>query len=103
MSFDVLVPVALSNTDFVSVSFSPFIKEMETYLVFIGSSDGSLTAFDHTINEFIDGGRKKYSIKGEIGHIVSRNEAVVLASSAGTLAKYYIEYLNGRTRIFPED
>jgi hypothetical protein len=55
----------------------------------IGAADGSMTAYDQKLENFVDYGNKKWCINGEICHISSKGgNYTVIASSAGTLAKY---------------
>jgi hypothetical protein len=54
----------------------------------LGASDGSMTAYDQKTSQFVDYGIKKWCISGEIGHIVCNNQAIVIASSSGSIARY---------------
>lgn len=54
----------------------------------LSASDGSMTAYDQKINQFVDYGIKKWTISGEIGHIRCNNQSIVIASSTGTIARY---------------
>ena len=86
------------NTAFVSLAFTPYLPSpVNTYLVLVGASDGSMTAFDNRTQAFVDYGTKKWCISGEIGMISCKNNSIIAASSSGTIGKYVIQAGN----IFP--
>jgi hypothetical protein len=94
------VPAEFLQTDFTSIAFTQHLgAPYNTYLVVLGASDGSMTAFDHKTQTFVENGVKKWAISGEIGHIRVKNSFVVLASSTGTVARYNI----AMGHVFPED
>ena len=47
----------------------------------------------------MDYGIKKWCISGEIGHVICNNQAIVIASSSGSIARYG----TANNQVFPQD
>jgi len=99
-SFDVTPPAALQGLDFLSVEFTYYLPApANTYYVVIGTSDGSLVAYDLQRNEYVDIGTSGEIIDGAIGAISVKSGSIVIASSRGVISQYPLV----GTQIQPED
>jgi hypothetical protein len=68
----------------------------------IGTSDGSIVAFDNKNNQFVEGGQKQGTLRGQIGHIVCNNDSAVIGSSGGAVARYFLKSSEGEVSAFPQ-
>lgn len=99
-TYDVDPPADFQDSNFTNLAYTAFLPApVNTYLILLTASDGSMTAYDQKNNVFIDNGVKKWCISGEIGEINVVNNSVVLGSSTGTLARYQIH----NSHVFPQD
>lgn len=59
-------------------------------MLIIGTNDGNVVVFDPDQEEFMNFGMKTPCLKCQIGHIIIKNNYVVLAGSNGSILKYPI-------------
>jgi hypothetical protein len=72
-----------------------------SYYTLIGTSDGSLAAFDNKSNQFLQAGQKQGALRGQIGHIKVAADSAVIGSSGGSIARYMIKTGEDQFSPFP--
>lgn len=90
--FEVDVPSMISHSHLVTLAYTEQLGgSYNTYLTLIGTADGSIVAFDNKSNEFVQSGHKQPALRGQIGHLVVKNDSCVIGSSGGSIGRYLIK------------
>ena len=100
--YEVEVPSAVSKQHLVSLCYGEQMAgSYNTYLTMIGTSDGSLVGFDNKSNQFVHAGQKQAVLRGQIGQIIANADSIVLGSSGGCIARYFMKTPDTEYNPFP--